>query len=361
MKLYFDEAGNTGTDLHNKDQPIAVLASTCLDDEVCASLIGPLLRQGQVEAKYSRLKGSNKGRQDLLRFFSSNLLTREVVKAEVADKRFSLVAHLVDKLIEPVFHAMGEDLTDGDGQMGYANMLYFAGPHMLPAGEWDHLLERLGETIHRPSAEAFEALKKTLVETVQYALKHKDTSEPLLGLLMAPAFVDQYIGGLVATTAFDPMPNIFASLVNYWMRQTPDSFEVIHDKSKPMKKAEDHLRELMTPLPPQHIGHGDRIFELPLRISSLSFENSEDHPALQVADLVAGGVMDFFSAVTGYKELTPFHEALRETHLRDLIIDGVVPFKDLTPENEAKEGEMSITDGVFDFLMQARALNNPHV
>ncbi|MET4677721.1 MULTISPECIES: DUF3800 domain-containing protein [unclassified Luteibacter] len=361
MKLYFDEAGNTGTDLHSKDQPIAVLASTCLDADACASLISPLLRQGQVEAKYSRLKGSNKGQQDLLRFFSSEILTPEVVKAEVADKQFSLVAHLVDKLIEPGFDAMGIDLTDGDGQMAYANMLYFAGPGMLPAGGWDYLLERFGQAIHRPSEEAFDALKKTLAQTAQYAFEHRDTSEPLLGLTMAPVFVDQYIGGLVATTAFDPMPNIFTSLVNYWMRQTPDWLEVVHDKSKPMKRAEDHLRELMTPLPTQKVGHGDRVFELPLRISSLSFEDSKDHPALQVADLVAGGVMDFFSALAGYKEFTPFHEALRETKLIDLIVDGIVPSQDLTPENEAKEGETSITDGVFDFLMQARAMNSQRV
>lgn len=58
MHLFCDESGNTGVDLLNADQPLFSLASTNLDSERAAALVRPLRRQKQVEAKYTKLRGS---------------------------------------------------------------------------------------------------------------------------------------------------------------------------------------------------------------------------------------------------------------------------------------------------------------
>lgn len=58
MHLFCDESGNTGVDLLNVDQPVFALASTNLGSGGAAALVRPLLRQKQVEAKYTKLRQS---------------------------------------------------------------------------------------------------------------------------------------------------------------------------------------------------------------------------------------------------------------------------------------------------------------
>jgi hypothetical protein len=356
MKLYFDEAGNTGTDLFNRDQPVASLASTSLDAAECKDLLLPLLRQGQTEAKYSVLRRTARGQEALLRFFSSDRLTRSTTKALVADKRFSVVAQLVDKLIEPAAYEDGLDLYDGDGQIAYANVLHFAGPDMLPDGRWDNVLKAFLAAVRRPSDETYEALEFVLRGALQYALMHSELAEPIFGLMRAPDNLHRYLDPFIGTASFDPMPNLFASLVNYWMRQSDERFDVIHDQSKPLQQSEPHLRLLMTQASSRQVGYGDRKVELPLRISELTFADSKLHPSLQVADLVAGAAMDLFCVLLGHREGTPYHEALRSSCFTDLIIDGIVPSSDITRENEAQVGETSIVDGTTSFIREAKAV-----
>ena len=355
MKLYFDEAGNTGTDLFNNAQPVASLASTSLDAHECKELISPLLRQGQDEAKYSVLRGTVRGQDALLGFFSSSCFTPATTKAMVADKRFVVVAHLVDKLIEPAAHEDGVDLYDGDAQIAYANMLHLAGPFMLPDGRWDNVLKAFLAAIRRPTDETYEALAFVLCSALQYAVTHGEISQAILGLAKAPDNLHRYLDPFIGTAAFDPMPNLFASLVNYWMKQSDGQFHVIHDQSKPLKTSEAHLRLLMTPRSSRTVGYGDRKIELPLRISELTFADSKDHPSLQVADLVAGAAMDLFCVRLGYRERTPYHEALQSSDFIKLIVDGIVPSSDITRENDAQAGETSIVDGTTSFIREARA------
>lgn len=93
------------------------------------------------------------------------------------------------------------------------------------------------------------------------------------------------------------------------MAENADSFLVTHDQSKPPKKSEEILRTMMTPVAPRKIGCGDRKWELPLRISTLDFGNSESIPQLQVADVIAGAGIDFILARSGKK--TEFGISLR--------------------------------------------------
>lgn len=140
MHLFFDESGNTGLDLLNHDQPVFALASTNLSTEVCVSLISPLLRQRQTEAKYTRLKGNRAGQQALLNFFSSSELHISTAKFMLADKRYYLITHIVDKLIEPPLHEAGIDLYAGDAHVGLVNVWYYAGHTIFPFGLWDNVL-----------------------------------------------------------------------------------------------------------------------------------------------------------------------------------------------------------------------------
>src|SRR5262245_35745628 len=110
MQLFCDESGNTGVALLDPEQPVFALASTCLDEQRASGLIAPLARSGQTEVKYRKLKAKKRGQRDLVEFFKSPELSADNCKFTLADKKFWLVSHLVDKLIEPTLHEAGIDL-----------------------------------------------------------------------------------------------------------------------------------------------------------------------------------------------------------------------------------------------------------
>ncbi len=147
MHLFCDESGNTGVDLLSADQPLFSMASTNLDSERAAQLVRPLLRQGQTEAKYTKLRGSRSGQQALLQFFASPDLTPANAKMMVVDKRYYLITHLVDKLIEPTVYEGGLDLYAGDAHVGLVNVWYYAGHTIFPDGIWEKVLRAQGSTV----------------------------------------------------------------------------------------------------------------------------------------------------------------------------------------------------------------------
>ncbi|HEY4293761.1 DUF3800 domain-containing protein [Luteibacter sp.] len=356
MDLYFDESGNTGTDLLNEAQPVAVLASTSLEEAACSGLLSPLLRQGQSEAKYSKLKGSHKGQSALLSLLRSSELNRESAKVMVADKRFYLTAHLVDKLIEPALLDAGIDAYAGDTHVSLARLLHFAGPHILPNGGWRKVLGAFEAVIRRQSKEAFLAYEQMLDRVVLPATDGKFGREAML-LYGTKGRAQEGIEGFEARAVFDPMPDLFIGVVSQWMDEHPGEFSVTHDASKPLAQREPFIRELMTPLAPRKFGYGMRKAELPLRISKLAFADSKQYPQIQLADVLAGASMDLMMATLKLRPETEFHKQLRNSQLFVILVDGIVAIREFGRANEPAGGEQNLVDGAAEFLAEAAARN----
>ncbi len=348
MHVFCDESGNTGLDLLNADQPLFSLASTNLDADVCRQLIAPLLRQGQAEAKYSKLKGTARGQAALLELFSSPALTVETVKFYMADKRYYVITHLVDKLIEPPLHEAGIDLYDNDAHVGLVNLWYFAGHYLLPHGHWDRLLRAFVAAMRQRTPAAYLAFDRTL--TAAAAAAPPEDRDFVTGILLARGRLDEFIGVYDDNDVFDPAADVFIALINYWMAQVTDSFAVTHDRSKPMVKSEKRLRTMMTPVASRIIGYGARQTELPLRISSLDFGDSADHPQLQLADLVAGAAVDCLLAWSGKRARSSYHDAMKESRLSELFLGGMLPDGKVVRDNQRQPGQSSLVDGASDFF-----------
>ena len=89
-----------------------------------------------------------------------------------------------------------------------------------------------------------------------------------------------------------------------------------------------------------------------MRIRELDFGDSVSHLPLQVADLIAGAVVDCLLAWSGKRLSTDFHEAMRATRLPDLLVDGMLPSTDLSRKNERETGQSSLVDGAAQFLKE---------
>ena len=350
MHLFLDESGNTGLDLLDQDQPLFALASTNLKSEQCQALIAPLLRQNQSEAKYARLKGNKPGQQALLKFFSSAQLDPLAAKFYMADKRYYLITHLIDKLIEPPLHEAGIDLYAGDGHVGLVNVWYYAGHTIFPDVWWEKVLRAFLHAIRERTKASYTNFDAVLTDAMSTA--PKDSRDYATGLFLARGRLAEFIGVYTDIEVFDPAVDVFIALINKWMAADSNLLDVTHDRSKPLRRNEAFLRVMMTPVAARVVGYGDRQAELPLRISTLDFADSTLHPQLQVADLVAGASIDCLLAWSGRRPRTNYHHAMRETRLNDLFVGGMLPSPKIERTNAPRAGQKNLVDGATEFLSQ---------
>lgn len=355
MDLFYDESGNTGVDLLNVDQPIFSLASTSLCSDIAKELMASLLRPGQSEVKYSKLKSSKQGQSALIEFFKSPHLSVENSKFTVADKEYYLISHLVDKLIEPWLSEHGADLYQNDAHVGLANIWYYTGEMIFP-GYWKRIKRAFVQVIRQRNRDSFNQFETLLTQASRNVpLESRDFAT---GLLLCRGHLDRYIGVYKDLVVFDPAVDLFVSLTNKWMEQSPGTFHIVHDRSKPLKHNEQFLKALMTPLGARTIGYGERKAELPLRISNLEFGDSCSYPQIQVADLIAGAAVDCLMAWSGKKTSQHYHEALKDTQLESLFCDGMLPsVANIAKGNPSQPGEINLVDGSTQFLFDAGYFN----
>lgn len=351
MHVFCDESGNTGADLLNEDQPVFAIASTNLDTEQSVALLKPLLFQNQVEAKYTKLKGNKRGQLALLDFFASPALSLSAAKVLLADKRYYLITHMVDKLIEPPLYEAGHDLYAGDAHVGLTNIWYYAGHTIFPNGHWKKIQVALVRAFREKSAEAFSNFNQTLAAAMRdVPLESRDFA---MGLWLAQGRLDEFIGVFSDMAVFDPAADLFINMINKWMADHPGYFDVTHDRSKPLKRNESFLRTMMKPLTPRMLGYGDRQAELPLRVRNFEFGDSSIHPQIQIADLISGAAVDCLLAWSGKRPSSEYHERMRSTRLELLFAGGMLPSPEIVRKNDPLPGEKSLVDGALDFFEEA--------
>ncbi|MFC3626991.1 DUF3800 domain-containing protein, partial [Vogesella amnigena] len=98
------------------------------------------------------------------------------------------------------------------------------------------------------------------------------------------------------------------------------------------RREKDTLESMMDPaIESAIIGYDRRSFEFPLKATGISFADSVDHPALQLADLIAGATMYWASWLTreGNDE---FADSLEAAGIRRFVFQTVWPSEDVTPE-----------------------------
>lgn len=353
MKVYFDESGNTGLDLLSADQPLFSLASTSLEDEISWVLMEPLLRQGQVEAKYSTLKRSNSGQQALLTFFDSAEFSEDNINFKLVHKKFSVCCQIVDKLIEPVTHELGIDLYARDLNVWTANLLHYTGEHTFSDGLWDRFLSSFVYALRNDTEEAYNELEAVLDICCNSVRAGFESNSNLIAL--ARGRCGEFLSNFPNRATFDPASDMFVSLVQDWMRSHNGNIDVLHDASKPMARMDAHLRTLMTPVAPRTIGQGDRVAEFPLRVGELRFVNSRDHPSVQLADLFAGAAIDCLRSIGGERPSTQYHRDLIAA-FDQIFTGGILPSPvDQLGLSEDVTAGGSVLDGVNEFLAEVRA------
>lgn len=102
QKIYLDEAGFTGANLLDREQPFFVYASAGMDDSEASAIHAEMLARFKIQSE--ELKGANLVRRPLGQNAVSWLLenTSQYVKAIVIDKEYALAGKFFEYIVEPV-------------------------------------------------------------------------------------------------------------------------------------------------------------------------------------------------------------------------------------------------------------------
>lgn len=291
--IYCDEAGNTGANLLDPEQPFFVLASNDFSVAESNALLDYVRSPQGGEPKFSKLRRRPEGIARVIRLLADPLLNRDRVRISVFHKRHMVVSKLVDLIAETLIHNVGGDLYERGGNIAMSNLLYFCMPVFCGEDATNTFLQRFVDMIRYGPKEHKEPFYAAGRELLNSCKSEKFKSD--LMYFTEPALFDIWYHDF-DWSALDPaIPAIFSLIVDWGARKT-DRFHVLHDHSKPVLASQDTFEEMMAGEGEGSflIGTDRRKIMFPLRAKALSQGDSVKHPQLQVADLCAGAINHFY-------------------------------------------------------------------
>ncbi|MET4579444.1 DUF3800 domain-containing protein [Ottowia thiooxydans] len=353
--IYCDEAGNSGANLLDPEQPCFVLASNDFSREEAESLLEHVRSAQGAEPKFTGLRKSGNGVARLIRFLADPRLSNERVVVDVFHKKFMVTTKLVDIVAETVAHEFGPDLYECGANLAMSNMLHYCMPVFCGQENTDRFLAAFVELIRRKGpteVDNFYAAGDAMIK----ACTSDDFKGDLFPFVERRLF-DIWFGGYLDSLALDPaIPALFQHIAA-WGSRKEDRFHVVHDASKPILASQATFQDMLalTGEGSNLIGYDRRKMRFPLRALTLTQADSTLHPQLQVADLCAGITNHLHRCwiADNFDELAT---ATRDLGRVDWTFNGVVPSPDVTPEAlGTAEGEgTNAVDAIAEHLWQRR-------
>lgn len=288
QRVYFDESGQTGTHLLDAEQPWFVLASTDVGEAEAAEILGRCFpgRQGKELKSRSILKGA-RGRRQYLEFAKEVGKAPERFCAAKVDKRFSVVAKMVDNLVEPLLRAQGYDFYADDYARRFANSAHYVFAHLLVRAVSEGLLVAYNDFAREPDAARLAALQAALKQARRGA---PYGSEVTLDLMSDGADAFDRLHDLAHFQDTNELHVTAAvSCMGHWRSRHRGPFEVVHDESVHFFSHSAGWEMMTNPdIEPAAFGMGANVLDLPIPVTATVSVRSHECAPVQLCDLLAG-------------------------------------------------------------------------
>jgi hypothetical protein len=344
--IAFDEAGNSGGNLLDPEQPTFVLASVHLSDEETDALLPP--RAG--EYKFATLKRSAPGRQAILDCLNSPILAEDRHLVSGFHKKFMAVTKMVDMLVEPLTHRDGINLYERGANIGLSNLWFYTMPVFLGRDVFDMLIERFVQMVREPSIRTIQKFYQ-LVDTA-YRLHQKESYAGDFAVLLtsrpiAESSIDDWDG-----SDLDPAIPAFFEHGAIWTERLNTPFSIVHDASKPIENEQIILEAMMSETEERvRIGFDRRKMLFPIAAKEIELRDSKLCRQLQVADLIASSVAHCLKTSILKKD-DEFAKALLTSSVLNGSFKPLWPEMKITPEELGTEevGGIDPNDHVGDYV-----------
>ena len=351
--VYFDESGNTGDNLLDKDQPTYTLASHDFTEDEAMDILTPLrLLSNAQEIHYKRVKKYTAHKNALLACFNNPLVMENRVYCFGTHKRYLVCVHLVDKLLETVFYEAGYDIYKREQNIAYANIVYILGNSDWPLDRFDKLCASFIDWVRSGDVQKSEAFYEAL-EYLGRSLKHAQDFMLLDELRSSRKYASIITSGFDKFVLDATLP-CFVSHVYFYAKHHKDSIDAVLDPSKQI----DHWQgmiEFLKSMPEKEVGTGCRKHRFPLPVNIVSTVDSKSDICIQLADLFASAGNDVYTNRFNGKQDSFVSELF---HTRFGLLSG----NDIWPGTSFPTGDLEPLGGAdtnpLDFFAQS-AVTNP--
>ena len=336
IELFLDEAGYTGPDLINREQPVFTLASTNIGESEARSLIASCFGVRQGEVKFANLAKSERGRAQIVQFIRAVDLSRGNCAFYSFHKQFLLLAYLIDFWLEPIMHEDGFNLYELGGNIALNNVSYPTLGTCLGLEGRRELLRQFQVMTRDRTRFAFD----TFWDCLEKASREHDLIDRALGPLLVAR---HRLGYKHLVRLPDGLLDLgdygLLETVRHWRKNLSGTeFVLIHDQSKFLQKQREFWESVLNSRNPTAVvGQDRRTIAFPLPVKGLRLEDSRRYPQLQVADLIASAARAHGNGLVE-RSNDPFLDALRDAGLLNPLAGGIWPTRLIHPEELETNG-----------------------
>lgn len=345
--LYFDEAGYTGADLTNEQQPYFTLASIWLNDDEITKIKSDVgYDEWGKELHFKSMYSNSQGRVMLEKIFTHQLLNEKRVRLAFAYKRYCIYAQVVNILVETFYNEHGVNIYRGASNLVMANCLYYGAifhPNKELVKEFESSFVRMVRVQNVETVADF-------YRTTDRLRADSGTNEMFLKFLN---FVPQTISTIksalgVAPFYMDLTVSLFSESIQKWYAYTDIKHDVLFDSSEPFFANQEMLCSLRDM---EHeaikVGYGVNKHVYPLPVGEMQIAKSHEEFGIQLADLFASALN--FLLTPRKDKFTKYQEVLRQFPLFQSVEINIAP----ATEDFLKK-RMKDVDGIdpLDFICE---------
>jgi hypothetical protein len=286
--IYFDEAGNTGADLMNKEQTLYVLCSSRISEQESNKIINNYF--GQKDLHFKTLKNGKNNQQQIIKLLTDNEETfKENMRYCYYHKKFLILCQMLNYFYEPQLYDDGIDYYNGGMNIAHANYFYMCAYAFCGEIMMDNILRSFMNMVRIQTKEAINNYYISL-QRAYTNCKHEEFKGEFYILSRTFEDIGKYLSG-IEKYILDPSSHALIGLVEQWLNELAESIDIVHDRSASVDITKKYLEILINiDTDPIRIGYGKFKTLLPLKVNSFIFESSKNSKSIQLCDLVASTV-----------------------------------------------------------------------
>ena len=288
--LYFDEAGYTGNNLLDPEQPVFVYAGVAIDEKNATQLRDDTLARSGISAR--ELKGTSLLKRSSGRKAISWLLSEvsTCTHLMVVNKEYALGGKFFEEIFEPV---LSENSL----------LFYSTGFHKFIAtllNVWQSSGDHCVDSALRNFSDTMRSMDPDQIDSVLSPLAHYDQSNPI-GMIYAFALCHkEWIKAEIRTikesgNAGNWLLDLSASALHWHLASWSEEFETLEvfcDESQPIREARDIFDVQIGRTEKLYMRLGD-LPEIPITYNlagPINFVNSKMSSGVQIADVVSSSL-----------------------------------------------------------------------
>lgn len=328
---YIDESGYTGGDLLDSDQPFMSLSAVFIDPDEAEQLKDKHFPTLQApELKHSSLSKRPVHHKPLLAI-QRDCLDHYRAISYIVDKRYMCIRKMLDDCIEPVWYEQGVDFNANGNSIVLASAIYYAAPRLWGEGKLDELLQLYQTASKEKTPEAVDALS-TCVRSIEEAQLASEL-DPIAD--KHQAFVEEITS---KDTSTDISYSLMWGLITQLEKLAGGPYNIIHDTSKSMRRYHEHLEVIAAITDEKHFKISDLCeVNYPLQLQDVGEGESHIECGLQLADVLAGGVIAGLKATAGIGPVNDYTSNVSQSY-SDHNLMHMLPDLDFAETRQRFEG-----------------------